>query len=100
MNKNMLFQDLITGTQNRQKNAINFWNIHNKRQHVRLPPPPSATGSSTPLFCSPSHLSSNKQYTSVDKKNQLDVTFCILYFSSNSCSTCFGQPCAHTNTRL
>jgi len=33
--------------------------------------------------------------TSVDRKNQLDVTFCILYFSSNSCSTCFGQPCAH-----
>jgi hypothetical protein len=31
----------------------------------------------------------------VDKKDQLDVTFCILYFSSNSCSTCFGQPCAH-----
>ena len=31
----------------------------------------------------------------VDKKNQVDVTFCILYFSSNSCSTCFGQPCAH-----
>jgi len=31
---------------------------------------------------------------SVDKKNQPDVTFCILYFSSNSCSTCFGQPCA------
>jgi len=28
---------------------------------------------------------------SVDKKNQLDVTFCILYFSSNSCSTCFGH---------
>lgn len=58
----MLFQDLITGTQNRQ-NAIHFWSIHNKRQYVRLPPPPSATGSSTPLFCSPSHLSSNKQYT-------------------------------------
>jgi len=31
----------------------------------------------------------------VDTKNQLDITFCILYFSSNSCSTCFGQPCAH-----
>jgi len=31
----------------------------------------------------------------VDKKNKLDVTFCILYFSSNSCSTCFGQPFAH-----
>ena len=31
----------------------------------------------------------------VDKKKQLDVTFCVLYFSSNSCSTCFGQPCAH-----
>jgi len=35
------------------------------------------------------------QGISVDKKNQLDVTFCILYFSSNSCSICFGQPCAH-----
>ena len=33
--------------------------------------------------------------SSVDKKNQLYVTFCILYFSSNSCSTCFGQPCVH-----
>jgi len=31
----------------------------------------------------------------VDKKNQLDVTFCIIFFSSNSCSTCFGQPYAH-----
>jgi len=29
------------------------------------------------------------------RKNQLDVTFCILYFSSTSCSTCSGQPCAH-----
>ena len=36
-----------------------------------------------------------KIHLSVDKKNQLDVTFCILYFSSNSCSTCFEQPCAH-----
>ena len=27
--------------------------------------------------------------------HQLDVTFCILYFSSTSCSKCFGQPCAH-----
>ena len=32
---------------------------------------------------------------SVDKQNQLDVIFCIFYFSSNGCSTCFGQPCAH-----
>jgi len=39
--------------------------------------------------------SPERQKCSVDKKNQLDVTFCILYFSSNSCSTCFGQPCAH-----
>ena len=31
----------------------------------------------------------------MDKKTQLDVTFCILYFSSNGFSTCFGQPCAH-----
>jgi hypothetical protein len=37
----------------------------------------------------------NIKKSSVDKKNQLDVTFCILYFSSNSCSTCFRQPCAH-----
>ena len=37
----------------------------------------------------------NHRKFSVDKKNQLDVTFCILYFSSNSCSTCFGQPCTH-----
>ena len=35
------------------------------------------------------------KFFSVWIKNQLDVTFCILYFSSNSCSTCFGQPCAH-----
>ena len=43
------------------------------------------------------HRDSNRNINlfSVDKKNQLDVTFCILYFSSNSCSTCFGQPCAH-----
>jgi len=42
------------------------------------------------------HVANLKQKDdSVDKKNQLDVTFCILYFSSNSCSTCFGQPCAH-----
>jgi len=44
----------------------------------------------------------------VDKKNQLDVTFCILYFSSNSCvhgrTTCqpdlatFPQP-RHIPTR-
>jgi hypothetical protein len=36
-----------------------------------------------------------KRQVNVDKKNQLDDTFCILYFSSNSCSTCFGEPCAH-----
>ena len=36
-----------------------------------------------------------RKYFSVDKKNQLDVTFCILYFSSNSCSTCFGRPWTH-----
>ena len=34
-------------------------------------------------------------FGTVEKKNQLDVTFCILCFSSTSCSTCFGQPCAH-----
>jgi len=42
-----------------------------------------------------SGLRVNEVFFSVDMKNQLDVTFCILYFSSNSCSTCFGQPCAH-----
>ena len=34
-------------------------------------------------------------FRQLDKINQLDVTFCIFYFSSSSCSTCFGQPCAH-----
>jgi len=41
------------------------------------------------------HIKQNHFHFSVDKKNQLDVTFYILYLSSNSCSTCFGQPCAH-----
>ena len=40
------------------------------------------------------HHGVSKQASSVDKKNKLDVTFCILYFSSNSCSICFGRPCA------
>ena len=31
----------------------------------------------------------------VDKNIQVDVTFCILYFSSNNCWICFGQPCTH-----
>jgi len=35
------------------------------------------------------------QTLSVDKKNQIDVTFCIPYFYSNSSSTCFEQPSAH-----
>ena len=34
---------------------------------------------------------------SVDKKNQLDVTFCILYFSSNSCST-HSETCLYKTT--
>jgi len=45
-----------------------------------------------PTDCSLLNHSNNNR---VDKKNQVDVTFCILYFSSNNCSTCFGQPCAH-----
>ena len=40
-------------------------------------------------------ISGRKLLFGMDKKNQLDVTFCILYFSSNICSTCFGQPCVH-----
>jgi hypothetical protein len=42
-----------------------------------------------------SNMKWNVMINCVDKKNQVDVTFCILYFFSNSCSTCFGQPCAH-----
>ena len=38
---------------------------------------------------SPPPLQRTVRVLSVDKKNQLDVTFCILYFSSNSCSTFF-----------
>ena len=45
-------------------------------------------------YCFIANLQANPMFC-VDKKNQLDVTFYILYFSSNSCSTCFGQPCAH-----
>jgi len=41
------------------------------------------------------HVQAVKTRLSVWIKNQLYVTFCILYFSSNSCSTCFGQPCTH-----
>jgi hypothetical protein len=40
-------------------------------------------------------IASGYNALAVHKKNQLDVTFCILYFSSNSCSTFFGQPFAH-----
>ena len=63
----------------------------------------AVTRASVLLMLHPFHLlemdssreGGTEQYVSMDKKNQLDVTFCILYFSSNSCSTCFGQPCAH-----
>ena len=47
------------------------------------------------VFLQTTVISSDVTTHNVDKENQLDVTFCILYFSSNSCSTCFGQPCAH-----
>ena len=47
------------------------------------------------LICSTWFFETLDRNISADKKTQLDVTFCILYFSSNSCSTCFGQPCAH-----
>ena len=47
------------------------------------------------LYLGLSDILHKVDYISVDKKNQLDVTFCVLYFSSNSCSTCFGQPCVH-----
>jgi len=40
-------------------------------------------------------IQENRIILSVDKKNQQDVTLCILYLSSNSRSTCFGQPCTH-----
>jgi hypothetical protein len=40
----------------------------------------------------------NMVYTVWIKKNQLDVTFCILYFSSNSCLTRYRQTCAHELT--
>ena len=47
-----------------------------------------------PITALEASLEPNNQ-NSVDKKNQLDVTICILYFCSNSCSTSFGQQCAH-----
>jgi hypothetical protein len=41
------------------------------------------------------HIRETPYHFQCRQKNQLDVNFCILYFSSNSFSTCFGQPCAH-----
>jgi len=35
------------------------------------------------------HINTLDTKIDVDKKNQIDVTFCILYFFFNSCSTCF-----------
>ena len=72
------------------RNANNFFKIH-------LSLPSFFVFWSHPRTCVRNYVSDyvNIKYCSVDKKNQLDVTFCILYFSSNSCSTCFGQPCAH-----
>ena len=41
------------------------------------------------------HFQYGRYQAKIKDINILDVTFCILYFSSNSCSTCFGQPRAH-----
>ena len=54
----------------------------------------SAESYKTPAHITPK-LRRGINRLSVDKEKHLDVTFCIIYFSSNSCSTCFGQPCAH-----
>jgi hypothetical protein len=62
-----------------------YQNSRKWKERVRTYPRPQLLG----------HQYSNSKAISVDKKNQLDVIFCILYFSSNSSSTCFGQPCAH-----
>jgi len=65
-----------------------------------LGPVQACNGTALPLPSTP-FLNECTEYVwellqvSLDKKNQLDITFCILYFSSNNCSTCFGQPCAH-----
>ena len=47
------------------------------------------------FFSKKTRITLKTHLDTVDKKNQLDVTCCILYFSSNGCSTCFGQPWAH-----
>ena len=64
--------------------------------HVYVPPLPASIPG-TEGTNQNRHWNHHRRHAtdSVDKKNQLDVTFCILYFSSNSWSTCFGQSCAH-----
>ena len=47
------------------------------------------------LLLTPALLQFTSFTLSLNEKIQPDVTFCILYFSSNSCLTCFGQPCAY-----
>ena len=81
-----------------------------KSRAISLPPPVGRTACTEPqcLYKSAFYLPilpnrdsqipggrSLRQLHFVWIKNQLDVTFCILYFFSNNCSTCFGQPCAH-----
>jgi len=39
-------------------------------------------------------LTAHRNSVWIRKTNWMSL-FCIHYFSSNSCSTCFGQPCAH-----
>ena len=77
-----------------------FYDLENRKIYWPLTPPPSSPGFKTQFLARPVRslitiTALNFPSNSVDKKNQLDVTFCILYFSSNSGSTCFGQPCAH-----
>ena len=57
--------------------------------------PPSLLCRQRPVLLSRRLGSSLDHRTVWIRKNQLYVTFCILYFSSNCCSTRFGQPCAH-----
>jgi len=79
----------------RQSDSLRLSFLTRASARRKLSPEVDKLGQPGPCVSPTSACTESNATFSVDKKNQLDVTFWILYFSSNSCPTCFGQPCAH-----